>query len=599
MVAQQHYSDMTAAIVKRHEYQGRHVASLNKALLFVPFISLAHAAGPLPIQQNKHELDRLEKQNNQFLIEEAKRTEQFLQQQRVNRETDDNRNAGVNSTWTFKIEQIEILNDDLFTDAPQRESIIARYRGKALGKAEIFALVKELTDFYISRGYATTLIAIEPGNIKSGVLKLRVMWGKINEVKVNGQAPTLREKTRLFAAYPFSKDNVLNMQDIDQAVENLLRVSGQDNLQVQPSVLDGYSDLNLLHQPSFPLSMTVGLNNSGIEAEGWRQYYASLAAKNIAGLNDIFNAYYSWNDLDRSPDSQDALSLNYSIPLGYWSFDGAWYQSRYEKTLLGNNESYASDGDSERASLRVSRLLSRNATGKTSGWVKLEKRDNYNGIEHSQIDVSSKSYTTLSSGVTWVGALMDGWFYGDLGVSAAVPWFGAAWTGDKDLDGFDLDYVKYNGVASWTRPLFNLGRLGGIYELSSGFQYTPDVLVSDAKMSLGDEYTVRGFKDDTLLVDSGAWISNTLQFPFAIGLAGIHQFTPFVGYDFGFAKDNCPEGVNTCHSQFMMGASVGANLTGEYFFTSIMAGWPVKKPDAFAHQKTDNTVVYYKLELKF
>ncbi|WP_318369919.1 ShlB/FhaC/HecB family hemolysin secretion/activation protein [Enterobacter sp.] len=575
------------------------MASLNKALLFVPFISLAHAAGPLPIQQNKHELDRLEKQNNQFLIEEAKRTEQFLQQQRVNRETDDNRNAGVNSTWTFKIEQIEILNDDLFTDAPQRESIIARYRGKALGKAEIFALVKELTDFYISRGYATTLIAIEPGNIKSGVLKLRVMWGKINEVKVNGQAPTLREKTRLFAAYPFSKDNVLNMQDIDQAVENLLRVSGQDNLQVQPSVLDGYSDLNLLHQPSFPLSMTVGLNNSGIEAEGWRQYYASLAAKNIAGLNDIFNAYYSWNDLDRSPDSQDALSLNYSIPLGYWSFDGAWYQSRYEKTLLGNNESYASDGDSERASLRVSRLLSRNATGKTSGWVKLEKRDNYNGIEHSQIDVSSKSYTTLSSGVTWVGALMDGWFYGDLGVSAAVPWFGAAWTGDKDLDGFDLDYVKYNGVASWTRPLFNLGRLGGIYELSSGFQYTPDVLVSDAKMSLGDEYTVRGFKDDTLLVDSGAWISNTLQFPFAIGLAGIHQFTPFVGYDFGFAKDNCPEGVNTCHSQFMMGASVGANLTGEYFFTSIMAGWPVKKPDAFAHQKTDNTVVYYKLELKF
>jgi hemolysin activation/secretion protein len=47
-----------------------------------------------------------------------------------------------------------------------------------LGRTEIFELAKELTDFYISRGYATTLIGVEPGNIKTGTLSLRVMWGK-------------------------------------------------------------------------------------------------------------------------------------------------------------------------------------------------------------------------------------------------------------------------------------------------------------------------------------------------------------------------------------------------------------------------------------
>ncbi|MGE2624881.1 ShlB/FhaC/HecB family hemolysin secretion/activation protein, partial [Escherichia coli] len=70
-----------------------------------------------------------------------------------------------------------------------------------------------------------------------------------------------------------------------------------------------------------------------------------------------------------------------------------------------------------------------------------------------------------------------------------MPWFGAAWKGDRDLEGFDLNYVKYNGIASWTRPLFQSGRLGGVYELSTGFQYTPDTLVSEAKMTLGDEFT--------------------------------------------------------------------------------------------------------------
>jgi hemolysin activation/secretion protein len=112
------------------------------------------------------------------------------------------------------------------------------------------------------------------------------------------------------------------------------------------------------------------------------------------------------------------------------------------------------------------------------------------------------------------------------------------------------------------------------YELNSGFQYTPDVLVSDAKVIIGDEYTVRGFKDDNVMSDSGAWIANSLQL-FDIGLAGIYQLTPYIGYDVGFTKDNCPKGVNVCDSQFMMGASVALKPLAA-ISSYVMAGWPVK-----------------------
>lgn len=572
---------------------------LKYTLFLVPLISTVHAAGPLPGQQNKQELDRLERQTNQSLIEDAKRTEQLLQQQRSLRVTGQESLIGSGSTWKFQINKIAILDDTRFENSPHRQEIIERYEGKALGKAEIFELVKELTDFYISRGYATTLISIEPGNIKSGTLSLRVLWGKINDFKVNGQKPSFRERTRLFAAYPFAKDNVLNMQDIDQMVENLLRVSSKDNIDVQPSILNSYSDLNLQHTPEFPLSVVAGLNNSGIKADGWQQYYSSVTAKNMVGFNDIFNAYYSWNNLRNSQDNQDAWSLSYSVPLGYWAFDALYYQSSYDKTLAGYNADYASEGESDRASLRVSRMLARNATGKTSWWAKVERRNNDNSIENQQIDVSSKTYTSISTGTTWVGALMDGWFYGDLGLTAAVPWFGSAWRNDPDLAGFDLNYVKYNAIASWTRPLFQTGRLAGVYELNAGFQYTPDVLVSDAKLTLGDEFTVRGFKDDSLLVDSGGWISNTLQFPFDIGVGGIHQITPYIGFDLGYAKDNCPKGANVCDSQFLMGSSVGIKATGNHFSTYVMAGWPIKKPDSLEKNTVDNTVVYYKMEVNF
>src|SRR5690606_39122353 len=134
------------------------------------------------------------------------RTEQFLQQQRASREADAKEGFSDNSDIKFKIKQIDILDDEIFADSPQRQASIDRYQGKELGRGEIFNLVKELTDFYIARGYVTTLLGVEAGNIKSGVLQLRVMWGKINDVKVNGQQPTFRENTRLFTAYPFSKD---------------------------------------------------------------------------------------------------------------------------------------------------------------------------------------------------------------------------------------------------------------------------------------------------------------------------------------------------------------------------------------------------------
>lgn len=568
-------------------------------MVLLSLISTAYASDMMPALKNKQDLDRLERQNNQTAIEEAKQAEKLYQQQRIQKEEHGFSSLPADSSVKFKIDKIVILDDDRFDASPERQKIIEDYQGKELGRAEIFAIIKELTDFYISRGYVTSMVGIEPGNIKQGVLTLRVLWGKIDAFKVNDNEPTFRQKTRLFSAFPFAKGKVLNMQDVDQAVENLMRVSSGDNLQIKPSINDAQSDLNLILNPSFPVSLSAGINNSGSESEGWQQYYSSATFKNIAGLNDIFNAYYSWNNLNNHDDEKKAWSLSYSVPLGYWTLDLSGYYSNYDQTIDGGYGNYSSEGNSERKSLRISRMMTRNATGKTSFWAKVEKRENYSAFEHKQIDVSSKNYTNISSGITYIGSLMGGWFYGDLGVMTGTPWFGAAWKNDRDLDGFDLNYIKYNGMASWTRPLFQFGRLSGSYELNTGFQYSPDVLVSDAKATLGDEFTVRGFKDDALQVDSGAWIGNTLNLPFNINFAGVSQLIPFMGYDFGFARDNCPEGVDTCDTQFMMGAAVGIKTTGSYFSSSLSSGWPVRKPNSMSNREIDNTVVYYKMDVNF
>lgn len=87
-------------------------------------------ADALPVIQNKQELDRLERQNNQYLIEEAKRTEQLLQRQRAINPTNDELLRSSPAGYKFLIKTINVVNDDLFSASPERTAIIESLSGE-------------------------------------------------------------------------------------------------------------------------------------------------------------------------------------------------------------------------------------------------------------------------------------------------------------------------------------------------------------------------------------------------------------------------------------------------------------------------------------
>lgn len=105
------------------------------------------------------------------------------------------------------------------------------------------------------------------------------------------------------------------MSDVDQGLDNLLRVSPTDKLVIVPSKENGYSTLDLQNSDIQKFSGSLGTNNSGTERDGWSQYFSSLNVNNLLGLNDVLNFYYSFNDLNHNDDSQKSWSLNYSVPM--------------------------------------------------------------------------------------------------------------------------------------------------------------------------------------------------------------------------------------------------------------------------------------------
>ncbi|UIA87602.1 ShlB/FhaC/HecB family hemolysin secretion/activation protein [Erwinia tracheiphila] len=558
----------------------------------------AEKLNEIPIPQR--DLDRLERQSQQDVIRNEKLREQRIQQDNAIRDnlfdTSDKK-----SRHKFKIKEILVEDDDQYEFSSERNAIINAYINTEMGEQEVLNLVKELTNFYIGRGYVTTQVTIVPGSLRSEKLVLKVLWGHISGFLHNDEEPGWRDKMRLFSAMPFATGKRLTMSDIDQGMDNLLRVSPGDRLQIVPTENSGHSLINHYGGPVFPLSVHTGINNSGSRAAGWHQYYLNTSLRNVLGLNDSIGYYYSYNDLDADTDSQSAKSFSFSMPLGYWSFDANYHKSQYFKVIGGNFGGYASDGQSERLSFKVSRTLFRNADGKFTGYAKIEKRKNENNIFGFPIDISSKDYSNLNMGIAWVGSMAGGWTYIDLSMTAGVSWFNSAWKQDSDLEGFDLDYKKYNGMLSWSKRIaaFENGRVGLDYELNSGFQYTNDVLVSDARYSMGDEFSVRGFKEDIVSAERALWISNTLKMPFVINYARIYQISPFTGLDIGIAQKNCPSSVSGCDRDYMSGAAVGVKASGKDFSGSLTSAWPVKRPASLSHRKIDNQTLYFNLDVGF
>lgn len=570
-------------------------------LNFIVFYSnLSFAIEPGNMSDSTRELDKLIRERNFEKINKEKWINNEIINNNKNIIDENSINESENlKSKKFFIEQIFIENDDKYRKSLQRNAIIKKFENKELGKSEILELVRELTDFYIGKGYSTTLLTVKEGNLNSKKLILNVLWGKINNALVEDEIPTFSQKMRIYDAFPFYQDKVLNVSDIDQALDNLLRISYRAKIKIIPDDIEGYSNLNFedLNYDFFNLGLKV--NNSGRKESGWNQYSGTVSLNNLIGFNDILNFYYGYNNLKQKTDSQNSWSLSYSIPIGYWSFDTSYYRSEYEKIIGGNFGGYKSDGNSERYSFKVNRVLFRNNNHKISAYTSIDVKDNLNRIQKRIIDVSSKRYSNVTFGINDVTTILDGGTYWDLSFTKGTPWFGAAWIHDPDLRGFDIDFLKVNGLISWSKNIHQFNYFSVNYDLTTSFQYSKDILVSDQNISIGDEYSVRGFKEDSISGNSGGYISNTLKFPFYLRQLGGISVVPFAGYDVGYVKNNCSQSVTNCSGEYISGGSVGLRLNQQYFSSSLSAGWPLTKPKSLRNREIDNLSVYYRIGFNF
>lgn len=462
-----------------------------------------------------------------------------------------------------------------------------------IGSEGINVLLRRIQNRLIDAGYVTTRVVVEPQDLRSGVLVLTVIPGKVGRIQLQDQsAIPFATRGTLWFAMPMSQGDMLNVRNIEQGLENLKRVPSADaNMELVPSENVGETDIVISYKQTLPFHLTLGVDDSGSKATGRLQGSATFSWDNVLTLNDMFyisgTRSFKRNSDDAEGDyGSKNVTLYYSIPWRNYLLTLSGSKYSYHQTVAGAFESYVYSGESQQMKANLSRLLSRGSQHKTyiNGALWTKKSHNY--IDDTEVEVQRRRTAGWEVGINHTHYISDlvlqifaGYKRGTGGNKALPAPEEAFGEGTSRMQiitaGLDLTYP------------FTMGNQPFRFNTSWNGQWNRTPLTQQDKFSIGGRYTVRGFDGELSLSGEKGWLWRN-ELGWDIANKG-HEL--YLGIDQGK--------VHSSQDELQVGSSLIGGVIGlrgklwginyDYF-----VGKPIKKPEGFrtSHVTTGFNVSY-------
>lgn len=481
----------------------------------------------------------------------------------------------------FIIHKVHINNAIIFPEKYQVD-FGRRYINRCIGMPEITQLARDISDWYIHRGYITSRAFLTEQDLSHGELNISVLEGRLEKINLEGSS-----SRQLQMAFPGLEGEILNLRDIEQGMEQINRLrSNPVQIEILPSEKPGYSIVNLTATPEFPLKVSIGFDNSGQKSTGTGQLNGSLTGNNLLGLADKwFVSGARSSDFSSSHDAQ-SVQAGLSIPYGYNLLDYSYSWSNYLNTINNNGFYWASTGDSQAHRFTVSRVLFRDGeikTGASVGFTHQISRNYLNGVS---LESSSRKLSSLLFGLNHTQKILGGVATLNPTFSHGVPWLGAEDDSGKNGDMPKAGFKKWSVNGSFQLPVTN-----NLWWLTSVYgQWSPDRLYGSERLTIGGESSVRGFKEQYLSGDNGGYWRNELSYAL-FTLPFIGQVSSVAALDGGWLQKDRHD---PWASGTLWGGAVGLSSANRYYSSQFTVGTPLKYPDWLT---PDHLSIYYRISI--
>lgn len=460
--------------------------------------------------------------------------------------------------------------------------------GRCLGARGVATVVERAQAALIERGFVTSRVLVEGQDMSRGSVALTLIPGRIRQVRLGDPASP---RATLWNAFPARAGDLVNLRDVEQALENLQRVpTAQADIQIEPTDAPGESDLVVRWRQDMPWRGSVSVDDSGSPGTGRYQGAATFSHDHLWTLNDLF--YLSLqNDLgggDAGSRGTHGWSTHYSVPWGYNLLTIGLNRSRYFQTVAGIAQDYVYSGHSRSHDVRLSRLVHRDATRKTTLHAKLFVRQSTNFIDDTEILVQRRRVGGWEAGVGHRAFVGQGTVDLNLAYQRGTGAFGARRAPEELFGEGTSRFGLLRADAQLQQPFQLVGR-NWQYSGQVRTQLDETKLTPQDRFSIGGRYTVRGFDGESSLSAERGWL---IRQDIATPL-GERNLSVYAGLDHG-----CVDGpsaqflVGTCLTGAVLGVRGG--VAGLYF--DVFAGTSLDKPQGF---RTADTAVGFQLQASF
>jgi hemolysin activation/secretion protein len=445
------------------------------------------------------------------------------------------------------------------TVIPDRElaEITTPYTGRTITTEELLEVRDALTRLYVERGYVNSGAIIPDQEVEGGVIEIRIVEGVLDEIAIAGLS-TLRpafveDRIRLGAGPPLDVDDLRERIQLlldDPAIERI-------NARLGPGLRLGESRIEVDVVETPPYRTDVRISNDRSPSIGAEGAELTFTFGNLLDRSDPLRF-----QIEASEGLRD-LSFSYSVPVTPRDLR-VFVAGEVSESDVVEEPFNEIDVESEASSIQIGASLpvirtldqelhlEASLERERSTTFLLGRRFSFSpGVEDGQSDV-----TALRLAQQWQHRATDQVIALRFTESIGLDLLGAT-TNSGDIP--DGQFFAWLGQAQYVR---RLNEADWQLALRGDVQLTPDPLLPLEKIAIGGLDTVRGYRENQLVLDNGWVVSAELRVPLGrlqipkVALApddGLVQIAPFVDTGGGWnRKAQEPDPRTIC--------SVGAGL---------------------------------------
>ncbi|MEG3882346.1 ShlB/FhaC/HecB family hemolysin secretion/activation protein, partial [Microcoleus sp. herbarium7] len=453
---------------------------------------------------------------------------------------------------TIKVDRFEFEGNTAFSDRELAE-VTQQFAGRPITFAELIAAEAAVTQKYVAAGYINSG-AVIPANQtfprEGGAVKIRIVEGGLDEIAISGNrrlnSNYVRSRLERATRRPLNRDRLLEalqMLQLDPLIANI-------SAELQAGSRPENSRLEVRVKEADSFSGEVFADNNRSPSVGSFRRGIRINQANLSGLGDGLELSYA------NTDGSNEFNGSYTVPVNARNgtirfaagaastniieepFDAAEIEGKSRTYELSYRQPIVEKPD---RTLALGMTLSRQEsdTSLLGEGFALSAGANDRGETRVSAVRFFQEYVQRSSSQVFAARSQ---------FSLGTDFLGAT----ANDSGPDSRFLAWRGQAQYVRLLAPETLL----IVRSDIQLADRPLLSLEQIGIGGVQSVRGYRQDLLLTDSGAIASAEVRIPVwrVPEVNGLLQVAPFI--DFGVGWNHSGESSNS-DSDKLLGAGLG------------------------------------------